>query len=95
MAPKTLCFVKDNLDRISRLVRAPIEGDEVYDSNSWPTINNFDPQVALARLCKPNAIVAKPKSKDLNLMARLFLLFVQHNIIPTGGHRSEPSYFDL
>ena len=28
-------------------------------------------------------------------MARLLLLFVQHNIIPTGGHRSEPSYFDL
>ena len=25
-----------------RLLRAPNEGDDVYDSNAWPTINNFD-----------------------------------------------------
>ena len=28
-------------------------------------------------------------------MARLLLLFVQYNIIPTGGQRSEHFYFDL
>ena len=28
-------------------------------------------------------------------MARLVLIFAQHNVIPTGGHRSEPFYFDL
>ena len=27
--------------------------------------------------------------------AMLFLLFVQHNILPRGGHKSEPSYMDL
>ena len=37
----------------------------------------------------------KPKSKDLTLQVRLILLFIQHNILPRGGHRSEPSYIDL
>ena len=87
--------IKIDASGLCKLVGAPNEGDEVYDSNSWPTLNNFDPQAALVRLCKPNDIVAKPKAKDLNLKARLLLLFVQHNIVPRGGHRSEPSYFDL
>ena len=56
---------------------------------------NFDPQGALKRLCKQGSWHPKPKSKDLTLQARLLLLFVQHNILPRGGHRIEPSYIDL
>ena len=43
---------------LCKLVGAPNEGDDVYESNSWQTLDNFDPQAALARLCKPNALVA-------------------------------------
>ena len=46
-------------------------------------------------MCKPGSWHPKPKSKDLTLQPRLLLLFVQHNILPQGGHRSEPSYIDL
>ena len=86
-----------NLDipTMCHLLGAHDEGDEVYDSNSWPILPNFNPQQALRRLCKPNTLSLKPKSKDLTLEARLVLLFVQHNILPRGGHMSEPSYFDL
>ena len=37
----------------------------------------------------------KSKSIDLTLEARLILLFVQHNVLPRGGHLSEPTYVDL
>ena len=37
----------------------------------------------------------KPKSKHLTPQFMLLLIFVQHNILTRGGHRSEPSYMDL
>ena len=40
--------IKIDAPSLCRLVGTLVEGDEVYDSNSWPTINNFDPQAALA-----------------------------------------------
>ena len=85
-----------NLDipTMCRLLCVHDKDNEVYDSNSWPILANFNPQEALRRLCKPNTLAHKPKSKDLTLEARLFLLFVQHNILPRGRHRSESSYFD-
>ena len=61
------------------------EGAEVYDSNNWPNLSNFDAQAALKRLCKPGSWHPKPKSKDLTLQVRLILLFVQHNILPGEG----------
>ena len=73
----------------------PDEGDEVYYSNTWLVLSNFDAQEALKRLCKPNSWHPKPKSKDLTLQTRLLLLFVQYNIFSWGGHRSEPSYMDM
>ena len=80
---------------ICRLLGVNDKGDEIFDSNNWPILDNFDPQEALKRLCKPNSSHQKPKLKDLTLWARLILLFVQHNILSRGGHRSEPSYIDL
>ena len=67
----------------------------MYDTNNWPILPNFDPQGALKRLCKQGSLHPKPKSKDFTLQARFLLLFVQHNILPRGGHKSEPSYIDL
>ena len=78
-----------------RILGVNNEGDEVYDTNNWLILSNFDPQGALKRLCKLSSWHPKSKSKDLTLQARLLLLFVQHNILPQGGHRSEPSYLDL
>ena len=83
--PSTMC----------RLLGVNNKGDEVFDSNNCPILDNFDSQEALKRLCKPSSLHQKPKSKDLTLWARLILLLVQHNILPQGGHRSEPSYVDL
>ena len=71
------------------------DGIKVYDSNNWPVLSNFDPQEALKRLRKQSSWHLKHKSKHLTLRARLLLLFVQLNIFPRGGHRSEPSYMDL
>ena len=71
------------------------EDVEVYDSNNWSNLSNFDAQAALKRLCKSGSWYPTPKSKDLTLQARILLLFVQHNLLPWGAHRSEPSYMDL
>ena len=84
-----------DLSTMCRLLGVSNEGDEVFDSSNWLVLENFDPQVSLKRLSKPNSLHQKPKSKDLTLRARLILLFVQHNIFPQGGHRSESSYIDL
>ena len=35
-----------------RILGVTNEGDEVYDTNNWPILLNFDPQEALKRLCK-------------------------------------------
>ena len=80
---------------ICRLLGVNDKGDEVFNSNNWPILYNFNPQEALKKLCKPNSLNQKLKLKDLTLQTRLILLFVQHNILPQGGHRSEPSYIDL
>ena len=78
-----------------RILGVPNEGAEVFDSNSWPIVKNFNPQECLRCLCKSNALIPKPKSIGLTLEARLILLFIQHNILPRGGHLSEPTYVDL
>ena len=70
--PSTMC----------RILGVPDEGAEVFDSNSWPIVENFNPQECLRRLCKSNALILKPKSIDLTLEARLILIFIQHNILP-------------
>ena len=83
--PSTMC----------RILGLNNDGDEVYDSNNWPIFPKFDAKAALKRICKPDFLHPKPKSKDLTLQARLLLIFVHHNILPRDGHRSEPSYMDL
>ena len=93
----TLRDVKIELDPSSmcRILGVHDEGAEVFYSNSWPIVENFNPQECLRRLCKSNALILKPKSIYLTLEARLILLFVQHNILPRGGHLSKPTYVDL
>ena len=78
-----------------RILGVHDEEAKVFDSNSWPIVENFNPQECLRRICKSNALILKPKSIDLTLEARLNLLFIQHNILPRGGHLSEPTYVDL
>ena len=78
-----------------RILSVIDDGDEVYDSNNWLIQSNFDAQVPLKHLCKPKSWHLKLKSKDLILQARLLLLFVQHNILIGGGHRSESFYMNL
>ena len=58
-----------NLDPSSmcRLLGVNDKGDEVFDSNNWPILDNFDSQEDLKRLCKPNSLNQRPKSKDLTL----------------------------
>ena len=82
----TLNDVELELDpsMMCRILGVNNDGDEVYDTNSWPILPNFDAKAALKRLCKPNSWNPKPKSKNLTLQARLLLLFVQHNIFPWG-----------
>ena len=48
----------------------------MFDTNSWPIVENFNPQACVRYLCKSNALILKPKSIDLTLEARLILLFV-------------------
>ena len=93
----TLGDVEIELDLSSmfRILDVNDEGAEVIDSNSWPIVENFNPQKCIRCLFKSNALILKPKSIDLTLEARLILLFVQHNILPRGGHLSEPTYVDL
>ena len=59
-----------------RILGVNNEGDEVYDTKTWPILSNFDPQRALKHLCKLGSWLPKPKSKDLTLQAILLLLFV-------------------
>ena len=56
-----------DLSTMCRLSGVNNEGDVVFDSNNWPILDNFDSQEALKRLCKPNSVHQKPKSKDLIL----------------------------
>ena len=74
----TLGDVEIELDPSSmcRILGVHDEGAEVFDSNSWPIVENFNPQECIRRLCKSNALILKPKSIDLTLEARLILLFV-------------------
>ena len=89
----TLGDVEIELDPSSlcRILGVHSEGAEVFDSNSWSNVENFNPQECIRKLCKSNTLILKPKSIDLTLEARLILLFVQHNILPRGGHLSEPT----
>ena len=64
--PSTMC----------RILGVNNDSDEVYDSNNWPILPNFDAKVALKRLCKPDSWHPKPKSKHITLQARLLLIFV-------------------
>ena len=93
----TLGDVEIELDPSSmcRILGVHDEGAKVFYSNSWPIIENFKPQECLRSLCKSNALILKPKSIDLTLEARLILLFIQHNILPRGGHLRGPTYVDL
>ena len=43
-----------------RILSVNDEGDEVFDINSWPIVENFNPQAILRRLCKPNSLNFKP-----------------------------------
>ena len=93
----TLGDVKIELDpsSLSRILGVKDEGVEVFDSNSWPIVQNFDPHQCLRCLHKPNSLQFKPKSIDFTLEARLILLFVQYNLLPRGGYFGEPTYVDL
>ena len=66
LEPSSLC----------RILGIKDEDAEVYDTNSWPILPNFDPQQCLKKLYKPGSWHPKPKSKELTLHARLLLLFV-------------------
>ena len=93
----TLGDVEIELDPSSmcRILGVHDEEAEVFYSNSWPLVENFNPQECLRHLCKSNALILKPKLIDLTLEARLILFFIQHNILPQGGHLSEPTYVNL
>ena len=95
-----ICTVKDvniELDpsTMCRILGVNNDGDEIYDSNNCPILPNFNAQATLKRLYKLDSWHPKPKSENLTLQSRLPLIFVQHNILSQGGHRSEPSYMDL
>ena len=78
-----------------RILGVNDEGDEVYDSENWPILSNFNANAALKSLYKPDPWYPKQKSKQLTLQAGLLLIFIQYNILPWGRHRSDPSYTDL
>ena len=66
LEPSTMCMILGVID----------DGAEVYDSNNWSILSNFDVYAVLKRLCKSNSWHPKPKSKDLTLQTRLLLLFI-------------------
>ena len=67
--PSIMCRILGLLD----------EGNEVYDSNNWPILSNFDAQEALKGLCKANSWHPKPNQKIL--LSKLGFYSSLYNII--------------
>ena len=83
-------------EKICEMLGVQSDGDRVYESKSWPTIEGFIAGDAIQLLCGRGVPYrhGKPNAHSLTPTSRVLHHIVTYSLVPRGGHRDEVSYLE-